>query len=76
MNPEWSRFLSTPAEDLSEQDKEDFYYELITAENSSQLSKENLSALFKVSQEILRFKGEQVCIFVTLSLNNNSVEVV
>lgn len=59
VNFDWNNVLSF-SHDATEQDKEDFYDALLLYEMETDLSNLQIHALFKVTQEILKFKGEQV----------------
>lgn len=59
-NLDWSRIIAMSNEDMSEQDKEEFYDDVANFDCSSSISIDNLKALLSVAQEILKFKGEQV----------------
>ncbi|XP_039287581.1 centrosomal protein of 290 kDa [Nilaparvata lugens] len=57
---EWDKILSASPQDLSEQDKEEFFEKLAWTDVDINLSHDNVIQLLRISQEILKYKGEQV----------------
>lgn len=60
VNLDWNKILTVSPDDLTEQDKEDLYDNVLWYEIEPERSKEHVNALFKIAQEILKYKGEQV----------------
>ena len=58
---DWKRLLSLSPEDLSEEEKDDLYGSLIWYTPETDISAEHLKVLFTVTQDVLKYKGEQVC---------------
>lgn len=58
---DWKHILSANVEELSDDEKEEFYNKIAWFNSDTeQISSKKLWALFKVSQDILKYKGEQV----------------
>lgn len=58
---DWKHIVSVNVEDLSDDEKDELYNKIAWFNTETeQISNKKLSALFKVSQEILKYKGEQV----------------
>ncbi|XP_054267347.1 centrosomal protein of 290 kDa-like [Macrosteles quadrilineatus] len=56
------RILNVHPSDLSEQEKDELFHEVVCydIDESKDLGKDSLKIFFKLAQEILKFKGEQV----------------
>ncbi|KAJ9574107.1 hypothetical protein L9F63_008521, partial [Diploptera punctata] len=57
---DWKRLLSLSPEDLSEEEKDDLYGTLIWYTPEPNIDAEHLKVLFTVTQDVLKYKGEQV----------------
>ncbi|PSN58155.1 hypothetical protein C0J52_01000 [Blattella germanica] len=57
---DWKRLLSLSPEDLSEEEKDDLYASLIWYTPEGNIDAERLKVLFRVTQDVLKYKGEQV----------------
>lgn len=60
INLDWNKILTVSVDDLTEQDKDDLYDNVLWYEIEPERSKEHINALFRITQEILKYKGEQV----------------
>lgn len=60
VNLDWNKILTVSPDDLTEQDKDDLYDNVLWYEIEPDRSKEHVNTLFRITQEILKYKGEQV----------------
>lgn len=60
VNLDWNKILTISPDDLTEQDKEELYETISWYEIEPQKPKDHVNALFRIAQEILKYKGEQV----------------
>jgi hypothetical protein len=58
---DWKRLLSLSPEDLSEEEKDDLYGSLIWYNPEPNIDTNHLKVLFRITQDVLKYKGEQVC---------------
>jgi hypothetical protein len=58
---DWKRLLSLSPEDLSEEEKDDLYGSLIWYNPEPNIDTDHLKVLFRFTQDVLKYKGEQVC---------------
>jgi hypothetical protein len=58
---DWDRLLSLSTDDLSEEEKDDLYGSLIWYNPEPNAGSHQLKVLFHVTQDVLKYKGEQVC---------------
>lgn len=63
---DWKRLLSLSPEDLTDEEKDDLYGSLIWYNPEPNIDADHLKVLFHVTQDILKYKGEQVCRSITL----------
>jgi len=58
---DWDRLLSLSPDDLSEEEKDNLYGSLIWYNPEPNIGADQLKVLFRVTQDLLKYKGEQVC---------------
>jgi hypothetical protein len=58
---DWDRLLSLSLDNLSEEEKDDLYGSLIWYDPEPNIDADQLKVLFHVTQDVLKYKGEQVC---------------
>jgi hypothetical protein len=58
---DWKKLLSVSPEDLTDEEKDDFYGSLIWYNPEPSIDADHLKVLFHFTQDILKYKGEQVC---------------
>jgi hypothetical protein len=63
---DWKKLLSVSPEDLTDEEKDDLYGSLIWYNPEHNIDAHHLKVLFHVTQDILKYKGEQVCSSITL----------
>lgn len=63
-----SKILNTNPNNLTDQEKEDVYFELSSIECSPSIPTDQLRALFSLAQEVLKFKGVQVGLLYPMSV--------
>ena len=70
---DWNRVLSVNPASLKDEEIEDFYPMVAECDVEEIIDIHNLKALFKVSQEILQYRDNQVINFIFLSALHTSI---
>jgi hypothetical protein len=65
VNLDWKRLLSLSPEDLTDDEKDELYGSLILYNPETNIDADLLKVLFHFTQDILKYKGEQVCRSIT-----------
>lgn len=57
------RFIDLVPEEITEDEKENLFPDICSAEVTADVDQKLLLKVFKISQEVLKYKGEQVSLF-------------